>query len=111
FRAFVNRHPFLIPALGQAHELPACTAVGRAPQIAMIHNIDEHSEVIKYSICVRGQDRVASKSTWLKHAREFPTQAAVGGIGPSRLAKIIRYMIKLPPADRDSIWVCRINAQ
>ena len=105
----VYGEPFLVTS---AHITKCCTrprtaTVCRAPYI--VKKCLAKAEVEKCSCVIRVQYRVAAKNVIFQDARERPRDAGIGGEAPAALPEVRVNSVKLPPADRHFIAICRIH--
>ena len=68
------------------------------------------AEIIEPPGSVAGEDRVAAKNVGFQHATVQPGRAAIGGIAPPGLPRIVGYAVELTPTNRDAPRIERVEA-
>jgi len=110
-RGFIDSKPFLVAAVRAAIGRPLCprlSAICGAPNVAAIPD-HMQAEIEKVPRFIVVQHRVAAEDAGLQGAGEMPVDASVGGISIARLPEVRGPGVKLSPANRHLVAVCRVN--
>src|SRR5260221_12634651 len=69
------------------------------------------AEIVKLTVRVTGQNRIAAENVGLQNAARGPVHDAIGRVSPAGLPEVAADTVELPPPNGHSPGVGRINAE
>jgi len=104
----INRKPLLISSTCPWKTRPRLAAVSRLP-IVVAKVVPQKGIIEKRPYLVCTQNRIAAENARLQHPGKRPVNPTVRGITPAALPEAGAHRIELPPTDRHSVAVGRVD--